>query len=163
MSGLKEIVYLRKATSDDCDLLFGWANDSLTRNNSFNTEPISYESHVEWYKQILANQSVIQYILELNQNGRITPVGQIRLDIEGSVAEVSYSISKDYRGLGYGKRVLQLVEDEIEKERINIEKLIAKVKPDNTASAKAFLDNDYCNKCLEFEKNLTKNGGGYSS
>ena len=152
MSGLKEIVYLRKATSDDCDLLFGWANDSLTRNNSFNTEPISYERHIEWYKKILASQSVIQYILELNQNGRIIPIGQIRLDVEGSVAEVSYSISKDYRGFGYGKKVLQLIEAEIEKESINIEKLVAKVKPDNVASAKAFLDNGYCNKCVEFEK-----------
>ena len=45
--------YLRKATIEDRDLLFQWANDPLVRKNSFSTAEIAYEEHVDWYNRVL--------------------------------------------------------------------------------------------------------------
>ena len=45
--------YLRKATIEDMDLLFQWANDPVVRKNSFSTAEISYEEHTKWYHNLL--------------------------------------------------------------------------------------------------------------
>jgi len=38
------MVFLRKATLSDIDLLYEWANDPVVRENSFSTESISYDT-----------------------------------------------------------------------------------------------------------------------
>ena len=80
---------LRRAEHADRDLLFGWANDDAVRANAFHTEKIPYEKHVVWFDKMMADASVHQYIL--CDGG--TPVGQIRLNVEGSEAYVDYSIA----------------------------------------------------------------------
>ena len=84
---------LRRAEHADRDLLFGWANDDAVRANAFHTEKIPYEKHVVWFDKMMADASVHQYIL--CDGG--TPVGQIRLNVEGSEAYVDYSIAADQR------------------------------------------------------------------
>ena len=54
--------YLRKATIEDMDLLFQWANDSVVRKNSFSTAEISYEEHMKWYHNLLKREDCMQYI-----------------------------------------------------------------------------------------------------
>lgn len=91
---------LRRAEHADRDLLFGWANDDAVRANAFHTEKIPYEKHVVWFDKMMADASVHQYIL--CDGG--TPVGQIRLNVEGSEAYVDYSIAADQRGRAMGVR-----------------------------------------------------------
>ena len=43
-----------KSFTADADVLWRWANDPETRQNSFNTSPILYEEHVAWLSPILA-------------------------------------------------------------------------------------------------------------
>ena len=133
------MVYLREATLQDMDLIYEWANDPLVRNNSFNSEPIPYETHVKWYDRIMSDESVLQFIL-MDED---IPVGQIRLNIDGDEAEIGYSIASDYRGKGYGHKVLQLVAEEVKKKYPDIRCLVAKVKPENIASSKLFEHEGY--------------------
>ena len=39
----------RKATEADILLYFEWTNDELTRQNSFSSELISFETHKNWF------------------------------------------------------------------------------------------------------------------
>lgn len=133
------MLYLRNATISDVDLLYTWANDPVVRNNSFNTEPISYDNHVSWFKRIMEDSAVLQYILMDDD----TPIGQIRLNLDGKEAEIGYSIASEFRGKGYGHIILQLVVNEVTTNHPEIDKLVAKVKPDNIASNKLFKSEGY--------------------
>lgn len=117
-------MYLRETESSDIDLLFKWANGSVVRNNSFNIDPISYENHVTWFGKMMSDPSVLQYIL-LDDD---SPVGQIRLNVHGSDAEIRYSIGTEFRGKGYGHMILKLIKEKIIKKHAEIINLIAKVK-----------------------------------
>lgn len=128
------MVYLREATMQDMDLIYEWANDPAVRINSFNSEPIQYDTHVKWYNRIMSDESVLQFILMDDD----TPVGQIRLNIDGDEAEIGYSIASAYRGKGYGHKVLQLVAEKVKADHHDIRCLVAKVKPENIASSKLF-------------------------
>jgi len=133
------MIYLRKATMQDMDLIYEWANDSVVRINSFNSAPIQYNTHVKWYNRVMSDESVLQFILMDEQ----IPVGQIRLNIDGDEAEIGYSIASDYRGKGYGHKILQLVVDEVKEKYPDIKCLVAKVKPDNKTSSRLFEHEGY--------------------
>ena len=133
------MISLREATIEDVDILFEWANDPVVRKNSFNTKPIPYEDHRKWFDKVLSDDSVIQFIMMEEE----TPVGQIRLNVNGDEAEIGYSIAAAYRGHGYGHMILKLVLEKIESSHTGIKKLIAKVKPDNSASKRLFESEGY--------------------
>lgn len=133
------MIYLREAAQADMDLLFSWANDPLVRKNSFRSDPISYEDHVKWFNRIMEDNNVLQFIL-LDDD---IPVGQIRLNLCNGDAEIGYSIIADYRGKGYGHRILQLIKQKIQMDYPCIKKLTAKVKPGNIASKKLFENEGY--------------------
>lgn len=133
------MIRLRKAVLSDVDLLFKWANDSSVRQNSFKSDPIPYEAHVQWFDKMMKDESILQFIL-MDED---TPVGQIRLNIDGSSAEIGYSIAAEYRGKGYGHKILQLMLDEVKINHGTVKTLIAKVKPNNAASNSLFLQEGY--------------------
>lgn len=126
---------LRKVIPSDVDLLYKWANDPEVRKNAFHTEPIPYENHVKWFAKMLEDTSVYQYILYQRE----LPIGQIRLNVEGNEALIDYSISAEYRGKGFGRKLLELVKEQIAIDKIsNVIKMIGQVKYGNQASARAF-------------------------
>lgn len=142
---------LRAVKDTDIDLLFEWANDSTVRQNSFSSDLISYEDHVSWFGQMMCNEDVLLYILVDDD----VPVGQIRLTKEDGSAEVGYSIAAQYRGYGYGHIILQLIIQEIKSKHPEIRKLIAKVKPENIASNKLFIDEGYSIDYHQYSYDLT--------
>lgn len=144
------MVYLRKATTEDMDLLFVWANDKTLRANSFSSEQIPYEDHVNWFMRTMKSETIDIYILI--DDG--IPVGQIRLDISGEDAEISYGISAPYRGKGYGKLILQKFYDLVKSEYPDIKRLIARVKPDNNASKKILEREGYTMKYVCYNMEL---------
>lgn len=125
---------LRNASLDDMDLLYEWANEEAVRKNSFSSHHITYEEHKQWYTCLLADSSVRQYIYLSDGN----PVGQIRINIEGKCAEIAYSICKEFRAMGYGRRLLELLVEKVRNEFPEIEVLRGKVKGKNIASQKVF-------------------------
>ncbi len=143
---------LKKARSEDVDLLFEWANDRGVRENSFNTAPIAYEEHVKWFGKILADESVHQYILYEDD----IPAGQVRLNIEGKNARISFSVAEKNRGRGLGSAMLMMLPELLVKDKITgVTKLVGEVKHENAASARAFEKCGYARhereRCLEFE------------
>lgn len=127
-------LYLRLASFEDINILYDWANDPITRMNSFNSTQIPYETHVKWFHKMMLDEDVLQFILMCDN----TPVGQARLSINGSDAEIGYSIDSKYRGMGYGKMLCQLLIDKVREEYPQIKNLIAQVKPQNVASLYCF-------------------------
>lgn len=138
---------LRKADYGDVDLLFGWVNDDAVRANAFHTEKIPYEDHVQWFKKMMANASVYQYILCKDE----MPVGQIRMSVEQGEALIDYSVSSDQRHKGFGSQMLRMVQEQMAADQIIcVTKLIGQVKYENNASAKAF------EKCGFLKKEMPK-------
>lgn len=84
---------------EDVDILYDWANDPVTRKNSFSEEPINYQTHVTWFNSCMDNPYCIQFLLEIDDK----VVGQARLNINNNEALISYSIVPNYRCRGYAK------------------------------------------------------------
>lgn len=150
------MIFLREALQSDVELLYKWANDPIVRQNSFQTEEIPYDTHREWFDRMMENKNIIQYIL---MDGK-EPVGQIRLMIDGDVAEIGYSISSLHRQKGYGRLILQLILEEVNNKYPEIKKLIAKVKPTNIASKKLFESEGYEMKYSCYALDTQIYGGG---
>ena len=124
---------VRKANEGDLVLLFHWANDPLTRRLSFNSEPISLESHRTWFNKKNADPNAYLYIFEFEN----TPVGQIRFDISESAA-ITYALDEHYRGMGLG---VEIVRKGIKKFRSDsgfTGPIIAYVKRENMSSKRVF-------------------------
>ncbi len=124
-------LYLRAANQRDIKKIFEWANEEETRANSFHTEKISWEDHSAWYQKVLQSDDVTLYIAM----DFMKPVGQVRLQTEGSAGLISYSVDADCRGGHIGQRMLALLEKEAAGK---VTKLCAEVKPDNMASRHIF-------------------------
>lgn len=140
-------IFLRRATDSDIDILFQWANDALTRANSFSTHQISYEEHCAWFKNILSDETQLQFILMHEAE----PVGQVRLTIFDDKANISYSVNPSKRGLGYGKILCKIVIEEVRENYPNIRKLCAQVKPTNDASIHCFTENGFAHAYNQYE------------
>ena len=57
----------RKATESDIDLYFNWTNDTDTRNNSFNTQVVDYQSHTNWFLKKIVDKNTLMLVFE-NEN-----------------------------------------------------------------------------------------------
>ena len=147
---MEDIIYLREVNKEDIDLLFYWANDPDVRRNSFNSEHIPYETHVKWFENMLIDADVLQFILVKNNE----PIGQIRINVDGCEAVVGYSIAKEYRGMGYGKMIINLMKEQIIKYHPEIKKLIANVKDKNEASKRSFESEGFTLKYYSYEIEL---------
>lgn len=147
--------YLRTATEEDMDLLFAWANETGVRKNSFSENKITYEEHRQWYKKLLSSKDSRQYIYMCDG----VEIGQARINVIGSEAEIGYSICFQKRCMGYGREIIYLLREQIRNDFPAVNKLIAKVKPDNVASQKVFLDMGYVEKyqCYELEMDKREN------
>ncbi len=144
---------LRKATLEDKYLLYWWANDETVRSNAFSREYFSSNQHERWYKSALASDKVNIFVLVADN----VPVGQVRLQYEDNgVCLIDYSIAVEHRGHGYGKKILQLMEQQI----ISGTTLLGQVVAGNTASHNVFQSLGYQAKhnekmkCIDYYKKI---------
>lgn len=96
---------LRPASMDDSELLLAWRNDPLTRQTSINSDPLDAAHHQAWLSDGLADPKREILIAVIEDE----PVGTARIDREGQVSELSWTVSPDHRGKGYGTRIVQQV------------------------------------------------------
>jgi UDP-2,4-diacetamido-2,4,6-trideoxy-beta-L-altropyranose hydrolase len=123
---------LRNATIEDAKLLFEWANDATVRKNAFNTDPINWDDHLSWLERKINSHHCIIFILTLDSDN----IGQIRFDNSpDDYWHIDYSIAEQYRGKGYGKIIVELGLDRIQRDIKNFK---AKVKLNNIPSCKVF-------------------------
>ena len=124
---------LRGAEEEDSMLYFDWANDPSVRENSFNSEIISWKTHENWFQSKLIDPHCYLGVLEANG----LPVGQIRFDIEGESALINYSLDRLVRGRRWSSHLLCLGAKLLSETKVK--RLRAKVKRENAASRLALL------------------------
>ena len=132
-------VSFRPASADDADLLFSWVNDAKVRKNSFSSDDISYDEHIQWFSRVLLSEDTEIFLYLVNEE----PVGQVRLKYDDETATISYSIAAKFRGQGFGKQMIHDIAEHIRPLHPEVSTLIAKVKGDNIASQKIFESEGY--------------------
>jgi RimJ/RimL family protein N-acetyltransferase len=134
---------IRPAEESDAELLWHWANDASVRARSFNPEPISWESHLGWFRRRLASPETKFYLLLENN----IPVGQIRYDLDesGESAIIGFSVAGEHRGKGFGVEILRQTVGEAVRE-LKCREIVGIVIEGNEASSKAFLRAGFTNK-----------------
>jgi RimJ/RimL family protein N-acetyltransferase len=143
-------VRIRRAAADDVELLWRWRNDPLVRQNSFNSDPITWAEHEVWYPKQFGSSDMRIYILE--KDGK--PLAQVRYERRDNLlAEIGdISVDEGERGKGYGKSILVHTADLACKE-LKAHKLLAVVKAGNLASERAFQSAGF-----NFQQQITKRG-----
>lgn len=142
---MQDMLILRKATKDDCVFLYELRNEKEVRQNSFCTEEIGFQEHRTWFEKKMQDRNTCIYILEYGEDR----IGQVRVDIAGEEAEISYALCKSARGHGYSKWMLKEAQKNV-MEVFGKKKFIADVKEDNIASRKVFQSLNYIEKQTEY-------------
>ncbi len=126
-----EISY-RRARADDVLLIYEWANDKVSRENSYFTEAIPLETHKAWFTKKLADPASLIYIAEFNQE----PAGMIRYDVLEDHAVVGVSVAEPFRGKGLAPEFLKgTAKLYFERNSVPVE---AFIKTQNQASIRSF-------------------------
>lgn len=134
-----EGLYLRLVDSEDCCLLWKWANDPECRRMAINQEPIAFEEHTKWFKNRLLSDDTLILILEKNS----IAIGQIRFDRNHSdEAEIDIYVEKGYRGLSLGTYLLregtQYYLNYLSLNRRYVKTVVGHIRPENDISCRAF-------------------------
>lgn len=125
----------RPAALSDGRLLWRWRNDPATRRQSGHSERVPWGEHREWLARRLDAPG---FGLWIALDGKGVPLGQLRLEsAEPGCAEVSISVASGLRGRGIGTAMLRQAPRRLG--RTTMRRLLARVKPENPASAIAFL------------------------
>lgn len=97
-------LFARVATAGDEALLLDWANDRVTRENSFSPEAIAAQSHRAWFRERVGNREACRlYLIEAADR---VPVGQVRLELRAGRWMIGYAVAPVFRGRGIGRSVL---------------------------------------------------------
>lgn len=126
---------LRSATAADGELYFAWANDAAVRRNAIQSAPIVRPVHQAWFARRLADiRDTYLFVAELAGQ----PVGQVRVEFDGAVGLIDYSVAAAHRGLGLGGRLLRRALHQLRHQRPGPWALRAEVRADNLASVRVF-------------------------
>lgn len=103
MEAFEYEVNIRIANSKDCQQYYDWANDPEVRRQSFSSEEIKFENHLEWFERRLKSDSSYLFVGE-HKN---VPIGQVRFEKADDSFTISYSIDQRFRGRGYAMQLLR--------------------------------------------------------
>jgi RimJ/RimL family protein N-acetyltransferase len=94
----------RKATANDAQIYFNWVNDSMVREQSFNSTIVDFISHKRWFSTKLNDENCTMLVFQEDKN---TNIGQVRIQKEtNNQALIGISICSEHRGKGYAKEML---------------------------------------------------------
>lgn len=127
-------IELRLAAMSDARLTHAWRNDLRTRRYFHNPAEVALDVHLAWWDHTLADSA--RRLLIARCAGR--DIGTVRLDIEGTEAEVSIYLDPQLTGLGLGTGLLHAAQRWLHQQEPEVARLIAEIHPDNLASATAF-------------------------
>ena len=133
---LRKIV-LRSINQKDVNLIYQWSNDPVTRQNSFNSDPINYEDHIKWFQNKLKDENSTYYICEVNA----IPAGLVRFDTSGDITTIGILIDENFRGKKLAQEFLQASCRKFRQKSDN--QIFAFIKKENIASLKSFQKADF--------------------
>lgn len=131
------LLRLRPAGPEDAALLWEWANDPVVRQAAFSTAPIPWDDHVLWLARHLADPDSYVYVASSSDD---KPVGVVRFQRDGPIAEISVVVAQNRRGEGWGPAIIHAGVRSLFEESDNITAVTARVKPENRASLTSFDD-----------------------
>jgi UDP-2,4-diacetamido-2,4,6-trideoxy-beta-L-altropyranose hydrolase len=143
-------IILRMATMDDCKTIYNWRNAEETRRYIFSPEQISFDKHCIWFKESIQNTNRQILIAELHGKA----VGVLRYDIEGQLAVVSIYNVPGMKGYGIGTQIISAGSKWLRRYFPGINKIQAKVLPENLISKKAFVSAGYTQHHIIYEEKL---------
>ena len=132
---LERMIPVRDAVESDCEQVYEWANDEATRAASFDSGPIAWDSHQNWFKERLQNPNCLLLVCG---NDRGQSLGLVRFDLAGDEATISINLDPRMRGQGLAAFIIVRAVDELFK-RYSILRVSAFIKPRNLRSARAFV------------------------
>lgn len=124
---------IRPVCDADCWTLYEWANDPDTRANSFRPEPITPQEHRHWFRSKTHADECWWWMLEANG----VPVAVARYDICGHELEANVTVAPEYRGNGYGTKILE-ISTRLALQESGAKRCRALVFVDNAGSVKSF-------------------------
>ena len=95
---------VRLAKSNDCVEFFNWANDPVVREQSLSTSTIQWLDHKKWFSEKISSNTCEMYVMETSG----LPVGQVRFEKSGDLAEISYSLDKIVRSRRWASVTLEM-------------------------------------------------------
>ncbi len=137
---------VRGASMADAELLLAWANDPVTRAQSFSNAPIDWDTHLAWLTARLADPTAGVYVVE----GPSGPVGQVRLAPvveaeavgDGAQVEIGVVVAPEHRGRHLGAAVID-AGLRFGAGRLAARRVRARIKVDNLASQRSFVAADF--------------------
>ena len=133
-------IYFRNADIEDLDLIYKWANDITVRQNSFNTDPISYKIHCQWFIDSLTSDRINIFIFYDEYS---IPIGISRFQQKNDFESViSVTVDSNHRGKGIAKKIITFSSNYYKGIYVNF-KILAYIKVENLASIKSFIDAGY--------------------
>jgi RimJ/RimL family protein N-acetyltransferase len=127
-------IVLRRATAEDCRNLYIWRNDEVTRSYSGDGLPISWETHTQWFSNMIVRADRLLVIGERDGS----PVGVLRFDLEGTQATISVYLVPGNQGSGLGTALIEAGTYYLAQHALEIAEIIAHVSAHNQASIGAF-------------------------
>jgi RimJ/RimL family protein N-acetyltransferase len=124
-------IEIRNIIEPDCEVIFEWSNDPETRHYSFNSEPITWEEHLQWFHKKLSDKNCYWYHFSSEQ----TPIGHVRIE-KNDVVIISITISPSFRKKGLGSSLIEAGCHNFWKSNNN--DIIAYIKKCNIGSIKSF-------------------------
>lgn len=131
----------RDANYQDLMTYYNWTNDPEVRKYSYNSSPVSLESHTSWFQRKIQDPNVLMLIYTNSMNKII---GQVRIETTSGESIIGISIDKNHRGKGYASRIIEITS--VKFKELNKKPITAYIKVENIASIKAFEEAGYRNK-----------------
>ncbi len=126
---------LRKTLESDALRIWQWRNDPEVRAISFATERIDWEDHQNWVREKLADPKCLWLVASHEEWGT---VGHVRFDMgTDATALIAITIAPELRGRGIGKALISRSAEEAFSQ-LPVQKIVAQIKPHNSASDRAF-------------------------
>ncbi|AFN74397.1 acetyltransferase, GNAT family [Melioribacter roseus P3M-2] len=127
--------YLRKAVSEDSEIVYELSNDPSVRSQSINKKPIEWDEHTIWFDGKIKDNNYL-FLLAFDREDNF--IGQIRFEIENNSAVVSISLTEKFRGKGLSKKIIKEGSRRLFNEYQNVGSITAYILPHNSASLRAF-------------------------
>jgi UDP-2,4-diacetamido-2,4,6-trideoxy-beta-L-altropyranose hydrolase len=123
------------ANPEDIASVFELSNDSLVRQNSLNTNLISFEMHRRWYTKIIEDKSCLFLLFKSASNQLL---GQIRFsNLDADETLIGLSLAPEARGVGVSKFFLESAIKYYHKHGYS-NKITAQIRYQNSASLALF-------------------------
>lgn len=127
---------VRPATPEDEELLLEWANDPLTRTNSFGRGIIAAGEHHEWLRDRLSARESCLLLVAETRDG--VPLATARFDRIEAGWKINYSVAAPYRGRGLSPRVVELALAALSRAYPDASAVVARVMATNEPSRRVF-------------------------